>query len=516
MTNTAKALACLFCLHMGATTASEGLLLGSPMMRISVDRVSGNIDKLELRIDSDANQDFVSIVRDGNLLSWPELRPDTLRSQGIHSDADGRKFITSVYEFDNTLLLTRDIRFGDFPFKLVMEFKFKNQADKPIDISSLPLNFGIGFGGLFDPKGGYGSSIYAYRDLFLSRSGDPERLELENEKTLSRDAAIDWVGWVNRYHVLAIRPIMVADAKNTHMNPVLSVVETTGELPTPGNTTFTFVFPETLQPGESRRFAFEVMAAPKNRSLLSGVQPDLGGVVLMNLWNWFRWICFAVSQLIYFLFSLTGNWVITLILVALVVRVLTIPITRASLRNQERAIAQQQKMAPLVKSLHERYKSVELSQQIVDLYEREEYDQLLPFKGMLGLFIQIPIFIALFNVLGEAPELSGASFLWVQDLALSDRLFSLGVDLPFFGGYFNLLPFVMGFVTVISTWYANKSSTEQRFQYGALFGMAAVFFVLFYSFPAALVLYWTFSILFQLAQQIIDDYSAKTEEGTSL
>ena len=99
---------------------------------------------------------------------------------------------------------------------------------------------------------------------------------------------------------------------------------------------------------------------------------------------------------------------------------------------------------------------------MVALYEREKYDQLAPFKGMLGLFIQIPVLIALFNVLGEAPELSGVPFLWFDDLSLSDRLFPLGIDLPFFGAYFNLLPFLMAGVTVLSTYYAARTSSQQQ------------------------------------------------------
>jgi membrane protein insertase Oxa1/YidC/SpoIIIJ len=97
-------------------------------------------------------------------------------------------------------------------------------------------------------------------------------------------------------------------------------------------------------------------------------------------------------------------------------------------------------------------------------------------------------------------ELRGAAFLWINDLSLSDRLFSLGVELPFFGGYFNALPFLMAFVTILSTWQAARRSAGKTPAY-SLFGMALVFFVFFYSFPAALVLYWFSSNLFQLIQQ---------------
>jgi YidC/Oxa1 family membrane protein insertase len=262
--------------------------------------------------------------------------------------------------------------------------------------------------------------------------------------------------------------------------------------------------PDQLMPGESTTIFFDAVIAPKQWDQLSLVTPAMDSVVLLNLWDWFRMICFAIWQLLNFLFGLSGNWGIAIILMALVVRILIIPVTRISLQYQERAIQQQERIKPLVQKVREEYKGIDLSQQLVALYEREKYDQLAPFKGMLALFIQIPILIALFNVLGEAPELSGAPFLWFHDLSLSDRLFPLGVDLPFFGAYFNLLPFLMAGITVLSTYYAARTSSNNT-PTSSLFGMAALFFILFYSFPSALVLYWLCSTCFQLLQQMIEN-----------
>jgi YidC/Oxa1 family membrane protein insertase len=262
--------------------------------------------------------------------------------------------------------------------------------------------------------------------------------------------------------------------------------------------------PEQLMPGESTTIAFDSVITSKQWDQLSLVIPSLDDVVLLNLWDWFRFICLAIWQLLNFLFHLSGSWGIAIILMALVVRILVIPVTRISLQYQEKAIQQQQRIKPLIRKVRKDYKGIELSQQLVALYEREKYDHLAPFKGMLGLFIQVPILIALFNILGEAPELSRVPFLWFNDLSLSDRLFPLGVELPFFGAYFNLLPFLMTGITVLSTYYAARTSSNNT-PTSSLFGMASLFFILFYSFPSALVLYWLSSICFQLLQQLIEN-----------
>ena len=138
------------------------------------------------------------------------------------------------------------------------------------------------------------------------------------------------------------------------------------------------------------------------------------------------------------------------------------------------------------------------------------------YGGMAGLFIQIPIFVALFNVLGDAWKISGQAFLWIQDLARSDRLFDWGVDVFYFGSYFNLLPVLMAAVTILSTWLAGRQAGKKDVPTTTLFGMGGLFFVLFYSFPAALVLYWMSSNLFQLIQQMIENRMLGRSESTSL
>ena len=65
--------------------------------------------------------------------------------------------------------------------------------------------------------------------------------------------------------------------------------------------------PERLMPGESTTIAFDSVIAPKQWDQLSSVTPALDSVVLLNLWDWFRWICFAIWQLLNFLFTLSGK-----------------------------------------------------------------------------------------------------------------------------------------------------------------------------------------------------------------
>ena len=118
--------------------------------------------------------------------------------------------------------------------------------------------------------------------------------------------------------------------------------------------------------------------------------------------------------------------------------------------------------------------------------------------------LQIPVFIALYHLLGQLFELRKEPFLWMNTLAEPDQLFSFGIELPFFGSYFNLLPVLMTLTTIANIKLSSapaayaKSSLRQNVM---LIFMAMAFFLLFYLFPSGMVLYWVVTNVLQLAHQ---------------
>jgi YidC/Oxa1 family membrane protein insertase len=124
----------------------------------------------------------------------------------------------------------------------------------------------------------------------------------------------------------------------------------------------------------------------------------------------------------------------------------------------------------------------------------------------LIVLVQLPIFVALFYLLGQAFELRDAGFLWMETLAEPDRLFPFGVDFPFFGSHFNLLPVLMTAANVISIKVSQPPVEKEGKGYKNtlfLFFVAIAFFLLFYSFPSGMVLYWTIANLLQLFHQAV-------------
>jgi len=114
-------------------------------------------------------------------------------------------------------------------------------------------------------------------------------------------------------------------------------------------------------------------------------------------------------------------------------------------------------------------------------------------RSTLSLLIQIPFFIAAYHFLSSLESLKGASFLFINDLGSPDALLS-----------FNVLPVIMTVINLISGYiYAKDYDLKEKLQ---LFGMSAIFLILLYNSPSALVLYWTFNNIFSLIKNIIHRY----------
>jgi YidC/Oxa1 family membrane protein insertase len=132
-----------------------------------------------------------------------------------------------------------------------------------------------------------------------------------------------------------------------------------------------------------------------------------------------------------------------------------------------------------------------------------------PLGGCLPLLFQMPVFIALFSVLRNTIELRGAPFLlWMNDLSSPDVLFDFGVNLPFLGSEFHMLPLLMGVAMFVQsktggspTGEAATGSASQQKMMQTM--MPIVFTVLFYNMPSGLVLYWLVNNIFSIVQQYI-------------
>lgn len=128
------------------------------------------------------------------------------------------------------------------------------------------------------------------------------------------------------------------------------------------------------------------------------------------------------------------------------------------------------------------------NQEVFALYKEHRVS---PLGGCLPMLLQFPVFIALFQAISHYIGLRGQRFLWIADLSLPDRAMHLPVTLPLLGSELNVLPLIMAVVMYFQTKSSQQNmaaSGQANMMAGPL--MPVLFGVMFYQFPAGLVLYW--------------------------
>ena len=347
----------------------------------------------------------------------------------------------------------------------------------------LPDGLGLAWAGgqAFIPETlpGFGVIYSRVRAVLLSADGQQDLLD-EDAAAVSGMAAGEWGGIRQRFWALLVSsdsdiPILQAEALAENRPRVAFV-------PAAGAT-------------------LRLYAGPVDWHRLGQVDPVLREMLFAALWDWLRWLCVGMLVLLGWIKQLVGNPGLAIILLSLSVKILMYPLTRIADAWQAEVNRTQALLQPKLDSIKRQYKGEEAHNRVLKVYEEQGVHPMYTLRSLAGFLIQIPIFIAAFDMLGENFALNEAGFLWIEDLAKPDRIAPLGFVLPFFGGQLNLLPFLMtGFTLLASMLQAQPDLTPalERQQQLKLYLMAAAFFVLFYTFPAGMVLYWTTNNLLHL------------------
>ena len=194
------------------------------------------------------------------------------------------------------------------------------------------------------------------------------------------------------------------------------------------------------------------------------------------------------------------NYGLIIIILSVLTKVVFYRLTHKSFKSMK----DMQKLQPKIKELQEKHKDdkEKLNKAMMGLYKEAGVN---PLGGCLPLLLQMPVFIALFNVLRNTIELRNAPFvLWINDLSSPDVLFSFGASIPFVGSEFHLLPLLMGGLMVLQT-KLGASPTGEATPPGQTKMMSTmmpiVLTVVFYSMPSGLVLYWIVNNILTIVQQ---------------
>ena len=193
-------------------------------------------------------------------------------------------------------------------------------------------------------------------------------------------------------------------------------------------------------------------------------------------------------------FAIFGNYGIAILILTILVRVIFWPLTHKGTESMKRM----QALQPQMKAIKEKYKDnpQRVQQETMALYKENKVN---PMGGCLPMFIQVPVFIALFAVLRSAIELRYSSFLWISDLSEPENLFAGMIPVV---GSLNILPLLM---SATMMWQQKLTPTagdaQQQKMMAVMMPVMMLFF--FYSMPSGLVLYWTTSQVLMIVQLLI-------------
>jgi len=244
-----------------------------------------------------------------------------------------------------------------------------------------------------------------------------------------------------------------------------------------------------IAPGASTTIASRLLAGPQDQRMLETIAP---GLDLAVDYGFLTVIAKPIFWLLEKLHGLVGNWGWAIVLLTIVIKTVFYPLQAASYRSMARMKA----VTPRLMALRERYGEdrVRLNQAMMELYKTEKIN---PLGGCLPIVVQIPVFIALYWVLLSSVEMRDAPWIgWIQDLAAPDTLFGTipGLDMPI-----GLLPILMAVTMFIQT--KLNPTPPDPIQAKLMMFMPLIFSVMFFFFPAGLVLYWLVNNIYSIIQQ---------------
>ena len=323
----------------------------------------------------------------------------------------------------------------------------------------------------------------------------------ETQTTRILDGTGGWLGFTDKYWAATVIPDQSKPFK--------------GRFSATGDTVKTYQTDalgdaQSLAPGAVAETTTRIFAGAKETRVVDGYQASLGirNFDLVIDWGWFYFITKPLFWVIDSIYHFVGNFGVAILITTVLVKTLFFPLASRSYLSMAKMKALQPQMA----ALKERYPDDKQKQQqeTMALYKREGVN---PVAGCLPMVLQVPVFFALYKVIFITIEMRQAPFFgWIKDLSAPDptNVFTLFGLIPWnptaapMIGHFLALgvwPLLMG----VSMFFQMKMNPEpqdpvqkQMFTY-----MPVIFTFMLGTFPAGLVIYWTWNNSLSVLQQAL-------------
>ncbi len=493
----------------------ETVIAASPRVGIDTPSLRGSISLKGARLDDLVLKEFKVTVKSDSpnvILFSPSGSPEPYYAEqgwAAASDAGAKvptadtvwtapsdalltsgKPVTLTWDNGEGLTFRRTFSVDDdYMFTVTQEVE--NHGAKPITLSPYALISRHGH----PPVAG----LYILHEGLIGVMGDQGLQEIKYKDALDKKSVTfkdksGWLGITDKYWAAALIPNQSA-AYEAHFT-----ANKAGDIDF--FQTDYLLDPVTVAPGAKQSVSSMLFAGAKQVSVIDGYKNKYNVKLFDRMIDW-GWFWFFTKPLFYaldFFYKLVGNFGIAILIVTVLVKLAFFPLANKSYES----MSKMKKLQPEMKRLQERYKDDKMKQQqeLMALYKKEKVN---PMAGCLPIVIQIPVFFALYKVLYVTIEMRHAPFFgWIQDLSSPDptTIFNLFGLIPWTPPHFLMLgawPIIMG-ITMFVQMKLNPAPPDPV--QAQIFTWMPVFFTyLLASFPAGLVIYWSWNNSLSILQQ---------------
>ncbi len=417
-------------------------------------------------------------------LAWPGV--DSNAVFALTESSPDRAIFTS--DVADGLRIVKEIVLGT-DYVVTCKMRLENTGTHPVTTPAFGV--AVGTAGQLDE---HDDATFVYADVWDGVSVSPTgRAKVtytaassmeKNDELITTVAR--WAAVKNRYFALILTPKDAAHGFHAQRVELPRSLTPAASTPPAGTRAWLLMDATKVDAGASITREFQLYAGPKEYKRLV----DLGGKQeeVMDF-GWFGRIGEGLLWSLMSLYGIIPNYGIAIIIITIIIKLLFWPIQAMSTRSMKKM----QELQPLINKLKEKHPDDPQKQQqeMMKLYREHKVS---PLGGCLPLLAQIPVFVALYNMLRSSIELRGAKFLWIQDLSQPDTVFSLG-SIPV-----NPLPLLMCATTIWQQKLTPNASVDPN-QQKMMMLMPLMFVFMFYNMSSGLVLYWTVQNLLSILQQ---------------
>lgn len=335
-----------------------------------------------------------------------------------------------------------------------------------------------GVAGSFDVGLGTNFGIVEWGEGFIGLIGPASMVDEKIEKDtpdaeLERKGSVHWTALQDKYFLSVLIPLGASSV----------VVKKEGDKLVSTGVRF-------AGPASPAEASMRLYAGPKEfdtlRALNVGLEDTIDfGWFIYGSWSIVKAVAKPLFYVLRFLHDYTHNYGVSIILLTVGIKLLFVPLQYKSYKSMK----DMQVVQPKVAALQAKHKDdrERLNRELIKLYRDHKVN---PVGGCLPMLLQMPVFVALFNILYMTIDLRQAPFLlWITDLSAQD---------PYY-----VLPVIMGVSMVVQQ--KIMPTTMDPMQARIMLLLPAFMTLLFLTFPAGLVLYWLTNNVLTIAQQVVTD-----------